>query len=506
MKKIIFSFLLFLSVKTMFAQGWVGNSPNTLFAVNNTLATTPIRVGIGTNAPIDALHMASGNLLMNNVTGALTGNIFLGSNVVANNHGRFYYEAGAGVNGGLVMSSKTATGNQGIIFRADLVSGATERMRINSNGNIGIATNNPSAGFHTNTSLRFEGLPLNTTATQMLVTDALGNVGYQTIPTGGGLDWSLSGNLATAASVLGTNNNFDLNIITNTVPRMVVKTGTGFVGLNQPTPLDRFHVSNGNMLTDYVNQDLSGNIFLGSNTITNNHLRFYYENGGGNPLKRGGTLSVKSGGLDEGMVFRVDNVDGQTHRMRIDAIGNVGINTGEFNSPTATLHVDAAFKPNDPGSNSNIRFEHLQNGHGNILVIDDQGYVYDSGKPLENAKSISDMRNELNELKSEFTLMKFNMEQSAIQSTTTGNQLFQNTPNPTSGKTTIGYQLNGKQTNARIAIYNLQHQQMSNITLDVKEGKSEISVNVSNYANGTYVYALLINDVLIDSKKMEIVQ
>ncbi|MES2557704.1 MAG: tail fiber domain-containing protein [Bacteroidota bacterium] len=57
------------------------------------------------------------------------------------------------------------------------------------------------------------------------------------------------------------------------------------------------------------------------------------------------------------------------------ATGNFGLHTA---APTATLHVDAAFKPLDPGTFSNVRFENLQNGKGNLLVIDATGYVYDS--------------------------------------------------------------------------------------------------------------------------------
>ncbi len=57
------------------------------------------------------------------------------------------------------------------------------------------------------------------------------------------------------------------------------------------------------------------------------------------------------------------------------ATGNFGLHTS---APTATLHVNSAFKPLDPGTNSNVRFENLQTGKGNLLVKDASGYVYDS--------------------------------------------------------------------------------------------------------------------------------
>ena len=57
------------------------------------------------------------------------------------------------------------------------------------------------------------------------------------------------------------------------------------------------------------------------------------------------------------------------------ATGNFGLHTS---APTATLHVNAAFKPLDPGTNSNVRFENLQSGKGNLLLINTKGYVFDS--------------------------------------------------------------------------------------------------------------------------------
>ncbi len=54
--------------------------------------------------------------------------------------------------------------------------------------------------------------------------------------------------------------------------------------------------------------------------------------------------------------------------------GDLGINTP---APTARLHV--LCQPQDERL-SDVRFENLSKGHGNILVIDDDGYVYRSEK------------------------------------------------------------------------------------------------------------------------------
>ncbi len=65
--------------------------------------------------------------------------------------------------------------------------------------------------------------------------------------------------------------------------------------------------------------------------------------------------------------------------------GNFGLHTVV---PTATLDIDAAFKPLDPGTNSNVRFRNLQvTPVGNVLIQDGSGYVYNSGIPISSIGS-----------------------------------------------------------------------------------------------------------------------
>jgi hypothetical protein len=100
------------------------------------------------------------------------------------------------------------------------------------NGNVGIGTTAPSTKFHTNGTLRFQGLSNNNVLDRLLVTDANGNVSYRDVSSvAGSAGWSYEGNTVSALKKLGTVDPFDLPIITNNVERMrVLSDGTVIVG------------------------------------------------------------------------------------------------------------------------------------------------------------------------------------------------------------------------------------------------------------------------------------
>ena len=82
-------------------------------------------------------------------------------------------------------------------------------------------------------------------------------------------------------------------------------------------------------------------------------------------------------------------------------------------------------------------------------------------------------------------------------------RLDQNTPNPFSQKTVIGYYLPSDITSAIISIRSLK-----GVTLQVfninASGSGQITVNAGTLTPGTYEYDMIANDKLVDSKKMMI--
>jgi hypothetical protein len=82
------------------------------------------------------------------------------------------------------------------------------------------------------------------------------------------------------------------------------------------------------------------------------------------------------------------------------------------------------------------------------------------------------------------------------------NILFQNVPNPFNSATTITYRLAEKTINAKICIYNLTGKQLQCYNLPAVEGENSIEVRASSLQSGMYLYSLIVDGRLIDTKRM----
>jgi trimeric autotransporter adhesin len=121
-----------------------------------------------------------------------------------------------------------------------------QRAVFSTTGNTGIGLSLPTAVFHTLGTVRHEGLTTNNAANQIIVVDASGNLALRdvsTLPTGGGgaSGWLLTGNTATAANFIGTNNLQDLRFYTEGSQKMVLK-NSGNLGIGTTTPVYRTEV------------------------------------------------------------------------------------------------------------------------------------------------------------------------------------------------------------------------------------------------------------------------
>ncbi len=78
--------------------------------------------------------------------------------------------------------------------------------------------------------------------------------------------------------------------------------------------------------------------------------------------------------------------------------------------------------------------------------------------------------------------------------------MLQNKPNPFSEDTTIAYSIPSDSRNAKLEIHDMTGKKLKSISLDEKNG--EVKINSFNLPSGTYTYSLVINNRLIESKKM----
>ena len=81
-------------------------------------------------------------------------------------------------------------------------------------------------------------------------------------------------------------------------------------------------------------------------------------------------------------------------------------------------------------------------------------------------------------------------------------QLYQNTPNPFNQETEIGYRLPVSLNSASVCIYNLNGQQLKKYPLSVDSLNGKVTLSASEFAPGIYIYSLVINNQVVDSKRM----
>ena len=82
-----------------------------------------------------------------------------------------------------------------------------------------------------------------------------------------------------------------------------------------------------------------------------------------------------------------------------------------------------------------------------------------------------------------------------------GNCLFQNCPNPASSSTTIEFYLDANAKDAHIVVCNLNGLQLKEYSVE-QYGRNIITINANEFVPGMYLYSLLVDGRLIDTKRM----
>jgi len=114
----------------------------------------------------------------------------------------------------------------------------------------------------------------------------------------------------------------------------------------------------------------------------------------------------------------------------------------------------------------------------------------------------------IKELKSEIEILKTQLEEKSVDvknltltNAVAGVSLEQNHPNPFGNETTIGYTLPDGSHSAALYIFDLTGKQVS-VSGNLKAGKNELTISSAQLTLGLYYYSLVVNGVIIDTKKM----
>jgi hypothetical protein len=338
--------------------------------------------------------------------------------------------------------------------------------------------------------------------------------------TGFAQSWSLTGNAGTnpPTNFLGTTDNQRLVFKTDSTERMTIL-ANGKVGIGLSAPNSLLHVFS---TTAATQADISGTdpalYFYSGGTPSSSNGAFGFATGS-NAFVNGslaGDFIIQNNDSAHSLIFATNQSSGNgIERMRITKIGYVGIAQA---APTAKFDVNCTAVAGQTNP-SNIRFEHLQSGSGTVLVIDSNGYVYKSASgqtavAAANTPLVTDMQSQIEALKDQVQELRSLLATRLALSTNELKKLDNESaaflgdvhPNPANTSTTIDYSLPAGVGAATCQVYSLSGAPITTVALPNVQGKGSIGINTSQLAAGMYIYALVVDGKVLDTKKLAVVR
>lgn len=332
-------------------------------------------------------------------------------------------------------------------------------------------------------------------------------------------NWSLTGNAGTTppTNFLGTTDAQRLVFKTDSLERMTIL-ANGNVGIGISTPISLLHV---NSNTAGSQMSVSGaapgiSFYLSPSTAGFSAGQLGFSTGVNDYVggSQSGDFILSNTDTAHSLIFGTNQVRGDgIERMRINKIGYIGIDQA---APTARLDINCVTLSGQTNP-SNVRLENLQSGAGTVLVIDSNGYVYKASNGQQAAVAgplATDMQNQVEELKNQVQELRalltsklpLTAAQLASLNAESASYLGDIHPNPASTSTTLDYSLPSGVSGALLQVYSLDGKVVSSISLPANSGKSQVQVATGQLAPGMYIYALIINGKVLDSKKLAVVR
>jgi hypothetical protein len=342
--------------------------------------------------------------------------------------------------------------------------------------------------------------------------------------------WTVKGNdIQNGNNIFGTTSNHDIELRTNNNPIGIINTD-GQMSLGTMAPQSKLHVHN-----------TSGGSLGGHLTVSGHHPSVEFYNAITSPgfgadigLATGTnhwSLGAQDGDFvmrntfEEGSLIFATNKIGNdgAERMRIDHNGLVGINTKYTNGqPTAYLHVNCAGN-NEDNQLSDVRFERLERGEGDMLVIDAAGYVYRSnshgegkaapgGDQSEEITKLKEqlaqeklraenLESEVNSLKSKVDII-FEKVNACCSNNSTEKPSFKVYPNPASDEISTEQYIPMNSENAQLVITDMAGRTIKTVDIHCT-GLCNLKIDLPKTISGSMIICTLnIDNTAVDSKKI----
>ena len=129
----------------------------------------------------------------------------------------------------------------------------------------------------------------------------------------------------------------------------------------------------------------------------------------------------------------------------------------------------------------------------------------------EQQKMIEEKSKKMDEMQQQLDNLKNIIKNISTSSTTTSDpntekaSLEQNIPNPFSESAIIKYYLPANSGNAVVSIKNMEGKELTNYSL-TKKGSGQLEITSGTLQSGTYIYSLIVEGKVLDSKKLVVVE
>ncbi len=213
----------------------------------------------------------------------------------------------------------------------------------------------------------------------------------------------------------------------------------------------------------------------------------------------------------------LENLDAVTYTLK-----NNSARSREINDATPALtdkaqrdkaFFDQLYAANEKGSERyGFLAQNVQEVFPELVHTDNTGYMY-----VDYIGLIPILVQSINELNAKIAVLEAEKQadettapvfqapaqsgQSELEAALTSAKLYQNAPNPWSSETVIRYNLPQSVNRADIYIYDMQGSQLMSIPAQGR-GESQVTITARDLKAGMYLYALVADGTLIDSKQM----